>query len=104
MIEIIIQVILYVAGGFAVLGAIGMIRFPDFYTRTHAATMINVGGIILALLAMLLLAVTQSSAYSWKIVFIIFLLLLVNPTNTHAIANAAYKIGIKPKLVKEKEK
>ena len=100
MIESIVQVLLYAAGIFAVLGAIGMLRFPDFFTRTHAATLLNVGGIILALVSMLLLAISQWSAYSWKIVFIIFLLLIANPTNTHVIANAAFRIGIKPKVIK----
>lgn len=104
MIEIVTHVLLYIAGIFSLLGAIGMIRFPDFYTRTHAATMINMGGIVLALFALLVSQAFQFSVYSWKILLIIFLLMLVNPTNTHAIAAAAYKVGIKPKkLVGEKK-
>ena len=97
MIEIISEVILYIGGIFSVIGAIGMLRFPDFYTRSHASTMINVGGVTLALFGLLIAQAFQMSIYTWKILFIIALLLLVNPTNTYALANAAYKTGIKPK-------
>ena len=94
-----IEILLIVAGIYAVLGAIGLFRFPDFYTRTHAATMITVGGVCLGLLILALSAFW--SVYSLKSVIVIVLIFFTSPTATHAIANAAYKKGIKPKhLVK----
>ncbi len=103
MIEIIVQVMLYIAGIFAIIGSLGLIRFPDFYTRTHAATMISVGSISLGLLALILSA--GWGVYSLKIFIVIVFNLFTNPTATHAIAEKAYKMGIKPKnLVKDEMK
>ncbi|MCK4496732.1 MAG: monovalent cation/H(+) antiporter subunit G [Candidatus Aenigmarchaeota archaeon] len=103
MIEIIVQVMLYIAGIFAIIGSLGLIRFPDFYTRTHAATMISVGSISLGLLALILSA--GWGVYSMKIFIVIVFNLFTNPTATHAIAEKAYKMGIKPKnLVKDEMK
>jgi multicomponent Na+:H+ antiporter subunit G len=97
MFEVIAEVLLYVSGGFALLGAIGLLRFPDFYTRTHAATMMSIGGVSLALIALILADMTLNSL---KIALILALILFTNPTITHAIANAAYRLGIKPKYNK----
>ncbi len=104
MIEYVVQTLMYIAGTFSVIGAIGMLRFPDFYTRVHAATIINVGGVILLLFALMISQIANAHIYGWKIFFIILLLLLTNPTNTHAIALAAHKTGIEPKrLVKARK-
>ena len=101
MIDEIMLAVLYVSGIFSVIGAIGMIRFPDFYTRSHASTVVNVGGVTLALLALMVSQAFAISVYSWKILLLIGLLALVNPTNSHALAYAAYKTGVKAKGVKK---
>jgi len=99
MIELIVQIMLYISAVLSFIGAIGMLRFPDFYTRVHGATMVNIGGVCLALFAFVIS--TFWSVYSVKAFIIIIIILLTNPTASHAIADAAYKIGIKPKrLVK----
>jgi multicomponent Na+:H+ antiporter subunit G len=101
MMDLVIQ--LYISGIFAIIGSLGLIRFPDFYTRTHAATMISVGSISLGLLALILSA--GWGVYSLKIFIVIVFNLFTNPTATHAIAEKAYKMGIKPKnLVKDEMK
>ena len=103
MMELVIQIMLYISGIFAIIGSLGLVRFPDFYTRTHAATMISVGSISLGLLALILSA--GWGVYSLKIFIIIVFNLFTNPTATHAIAEKAYKMGIKPKnLVKDEMK
>jgi multicomponent Na+:H+ antiporter subunit G len=101
MIDMVVQIMLYVAGAFSIIGAAGMIRFPDFYTRSHASTVVNVGGVTLALVALMTSQAFQLSVYSWKILLLIVLLALVNPTNSHALAYAAYKTGVKAKGVKK---
>lgn len=95
MIEIISTILLGISGILAVIGSIGMLRFPDFYTRTHAATVVGVGSFSLALIAIFI--GTLWSVFSVKILAILFINLFTNPTATHAIADAAYRIGIKPK-------
>jgi multicomponent K+:H+ antiporter subunit G len=54
-IEILIAALLVTGGGFALVGAIGMLRFPDFFMRLHAptkATTLGVGGVLLASLGL----------------------------------------------------
>jgi len=49
--DVIVAVLLVVGGVFAFVGAVGMLRFPDFYMRLHAptkATTLGVGGVLLA--------------------------------------------------------
>ena len=94
-------ILLYISGILAVLGGIGMLRFPDFYTRTHAATMITVGGVCLALFALVISSFATDYLFSIKIFLIILFIALTSPTSTHVIAKKAYEMGIKPeKLVK----
>ncbi len=94
MIELISTILLGISGILAVIGSLGLVRFPDFYTRTHAATVVGVGSFSLALLA--IFVGTFWSDFSVKILAILLINLFANPTATHAIADAAYKIGIKP--------
>jgi len=81
-------------GVIAVIGAFGLIRLPDFYTRLHAQTVATVGGAVLILIG--LLAQPQHPSYSTKIALVIIFTILTNPTASHAIARSALKMGIKP--------
>ncbi len=81
--------ILLVAGGvFTVIGALGVLRFPDFYTRIHAAGVTDTLGADLILLGLLLQA--PGFMVAIKIVMILSLFLLTSPVATHSIAHAAY--------------
>jgi multicomponent Na+:H+ antiporter subunit G len=72
---------------FLLLGAIGILRFPDVYTRMHAAGKCDTLG---ALLVVSGLAVHHGvSLESAKILFIAVFIFLTSPTATHAIARAA---------------
>lgn len=88
---------LFLTGGAAVVtGAIGLVRFPDFYTRLHAAGITDTAGAELLLLGMML------QAPSWlvvaKLVFVGFFLFMTSPVSTHAIAHAAWVVGLRPML------
>lgn len=89
--------VLFMIGGAAVItGAIGLIRFPDFYTRVHAAGITDTAGAELMLVAMAL------QAPNWQVVvklaIIGVFLFFTSPTATHAIAHAAWVVGQKPLL------
>lgn len=87
--------VLCVAGALlCVIGAIGVLRFPDFYTRLHAASVTDTGGAGLLLIGMILLA--GWSIISIKLVFIFIFLFLTSPTATNAVANAAFVAGLEP--------
>ena len=85
------------AGGFfCIVGGIGMIRMPDFYTRMHAASVTETLGAGLILLGLALQAgVTLVTA---KLLMIGLVIFFTSPTATHALARAALVRGVKPLL------
>ncbi|HWQ38733.1 MAG TPA: monovalent cation/H(+) antiporter subunit G [Burkholderiales bacterium] len=86
------------AGGaaFCLIGALGLLRMPDFYTRMHAASVTDTLGAGLVLLAMMLQA--GASLIAVKLAFIALLLFFTSPTATHALARAALVRGVQPRL------
>ena len=92
-------ILMLVGGIFAVIGSIGFHRFPDVYTRSHAQTVVNVGGVCL-----ILVGVMVNTFYSLvfvKALFLIIFIFVTSPVGTHAITKAAYLSGIKPKAKKD---
>lgn len=100
MILDILSWILLVAGGLFVLsGSLGLLRFPDFYTRLHAAGVTDTLGVELILLAM---ALQSDNVTTFAKLFLIALfMLLTSPVSTHAIAHAAWVGNLKPMLGKD---
>lgn len=74
------------------LGAIGLIRMKNVYTRIFASTMCAVG--CTCLLIFLLALKNFYSILSMKYFLLMALILLTSPTASHAIANAAYKNNV----------
>lgn len=100
---IIIGVILFLLLGtfFFTAGTIGLLRFPDFYSRMHATGKCDTLGALLALIGLVLFALYDQFSLmgfltSIKIMFIFVFIFLANPTATHAIARAAFDIGMLP--------
>jgi len=86
------------AGGgfFCIVGALGMLRMPDFYTRMHAASLIDTLGAGLMLAGLVLQAgLTLVAA---KLAMVGLLILFASPTATHALARAAMSRGLEPLL------
>lgn len=77
---------------FAVSGGMGLLRFPDFYTRTHAVGLTDTAGAGLILLGLLLQS--PDSATAIRLVLILMFMLLTGPTATHALAQAAHRDGV----------
>lgn len=81
-------------GGLAIIGAVGMLRFPDFYSRLHAASITDTGAVLLILTGMALLS--PDWLVLVKLLAIAIFLFLTGPTSSHAIANAAHTAGLQP--------
>ena len=81
---------------FVIVGALGLIRMPDFYTRMHAAGITDTLGADMILLGLMLQA--GLSLVTVKLVLIGAFLFFTSPTSTHAIANAAFTAGLKPSV------
>ncbi|MBA3058324.1 MAG: monovalent cation/H(+) antiporter subunit G [Gammaproteobacteria bacterium] len=92
-------VCLVVGGIFCVIGAVGLLRMPDFYTRMHAASVIETLGAGLILLGLMLQA--GATLVAVKLFMIGLLILFVSPTATHALARAGMVRGLKPLLAEE---
>jgi len=89
---------LCLAGGgiFSVVGAIGLLRMPDFFTRMHAASVTDTLGVGLLLLGLMLQAGLTLIAV--KLLFLGLLIFFASPTATHALAKAAFARGEAPLL------
>ena len=90
-----IAAVLLITGAlFFLAGTIGLLRFPDVYTRLHALTKAdNVGlGLMVAGLAVM----AESWAVAGKLVLIWMLVLIAGSSVAHLIARGALRRGIKP--------
>lgn len=90
---------------FCGLGSVGLLRFPDVYTRLHATTKCTTFGSIFTSLSVIIFGF-----YYWKIsgdskfgvlslhtIIALLSLIITNPTGSHAIARAAHRSGVMPR-------
>lgn len=91
----IITIVLLVSGTFFLMvSSIGLIRFPDFYTRTHAMGKSDTLGLMLVLAG---LAVYNGFELSTaKLLIIVPFIMIANSTATHALVKAALNVGLSP--------
>ena len=92
---------LAIGGIFCVIGAIGLLRMPDFFTRMHAASVIETLGAGLILFVLIIQAGWTLIAV--KLVMLFLLIFFASPTASHALARAALAKGMKP-LLKDEER
>jgi multicomponent Na+:H+ antiporter subunit G len=86
---------------FLFAGGIGLLRFPEFYTRCHASGVTDTGATILILTGLMLQA--EPGLITVKILLILIFLFFTSPTATHALAHAAYTGGMRPKTPGDEE-
>lgn len=101
------EILMHYASWFLLMGgsflgltsAIGLFRFPDFYTRMHAASITDT-----LCTGMIVVGLMLQSA-SWMMVIKLGLVMLIiaytGPTAAHALAKTARKEGLKPLLDKK---
>ena len=94
IINVLTVMLLLIGAFFMLAGTIGFVRFPDFYSRMHATGKCDTLGEGLMLVALIIYG--GATFVSVKILFLIVFILLANPTSTHAIAKAAYDVGLEP--------
>ena len=87
-------VLVVIGGSFGIVGGIGVLRMPDFFTRIHPAGMTDSMFAPCVLIALML----QSgwSIITVKLAFILLFLFLTSPTSSHALAKAALHGGLTP--------
>jgi len=83
---------LLITGSFLSLTfAIGLLRFPDFYTRMHAAGVSDT--LCAALIVLGLVLQAGISLVTLKLLFILLFLWFTSPTASYALARAAHRAG-----------
>ena len=91
-----------VIGGFlTITGAVGMLRFPDLYTRMHAASVTDTGGAGLVLFGLMLQA--GLTMVTVKLVLILWFLLFTSPVSSHVLAKAALHGKLEPLVDDDEE-
>ena len=91
---------LMLAGGsiFLLIGAVGVLRFPDFYTRLHPAGLTDTAGAGLILGG--LMVESGLNHVTVKLILVLLLVVFTSPVACHATARAALASGLKPLLAK----
>ncbi len=100
------MIFIVIGAVYDLIAAIGMLRFDDFYMRTHAATVGTIGGAVLPVFGAGLVSFVSPQLgrlrfFMAGIAFTVSLLILVvAPTGTHSLVSAVYfgKVGKKPRL------
>lgn len=78
----------------SLVGAIGLLRFPDFYSRLHAASVTDSGGAWLIVLGFALQAGFSLTAL--KLLVLLVFVFFTGPVTAHALMQAAHVAGLAP--------
>lgn len=92
--DLISWICLLAGGAFAVIGALGLVRMPSFFTRMHAASVTDTLGAGLILLGLVVQAGFTLTAL--KLAVLGLLIFFTSPVATHALAKAALARGVDP--------
>jgi len=97
----------YISSGFLIAGcglilvsSLGMLKFPDLFTRIHASSVGTTLGTICIVIGLVLYS--GANVTSLKLAFILLFLLFTGPTSTHALARAALEAGLTPDSINQK--
>ncbi len=101
LVDVASWVLLVAGGAFCMIGALGLVRMPDFFTRMHAASVTDTLGAGLMLLGMMLQG--GFTLVTVKLITIGLLIFFTSPASTHALAQAALARGLRPLLAQPEE-
>jgi multicomponent Na+:H+ antiporter subunit G len=93
MIDIISAILLIAGSLLGLSGAWGLISFPDFYTRVHAASITDTLCVACFVAGLILQA--GWSLVAVKLLMVLLLLWLTSPTSSHALVKAAHHAGLR---------
>lgn len=79
----------------SVISAIGIIRFPDIYTRAHAATKTTTLAVLVTLLGAFIYFWLSESYISVRLILGIVFVFITAPVSGHLILRAAYRANVK---------
>ncbi|HMA85411.1 MAG TPA: monovalent cation/H(+) antiporter subunit G [Desulfosalsimonadaceae bacterium] len=98
MVSILALILLIMGLIFFTGGSVGILRFPDFYSRLHPAGKLDTMGLFMTLSGMALYVLTDFSLAALltalKIMLIVVFIFITSPTATHSIADAGMRAGL----------
>ncbi len=94
-------ILLGTGSAFVLIGAAGVMRMPDLYTRMHASSVTETLGMILVMAG--LMVYTGWTLATFKLFAIALFLLFTAPVASYAMANAALLSGVEPQLAPEQD-
>ena len=95
IILVIISYILLISGAiFSIIGGLGIVRLPEFYSRLHGGGITDTLGASLIIFGLMCQA--GSLLVAAKLLMILFFLLVTSPTSCHALAKSAMNQGVRP--------
>ncbi len=97
ILDVLSWIFLLLGGAFVIIGAIGMLRLPDVFSRSHAAGMVDTFGAGMIVLG-LMLQTGGINLILFKLVLILFFILFTSPAANYALVRAALADGAKPIL------
>jgi multicomponent Na+:H+ antiporter subunit G len=85
---------------FTVVGALGLVRMPEVFTRMHAASVTDTLGVGFLILGMGLQA--GFTLVTLKLFFLLALFIFTGPVITHALAQACLHEDVQPELAEDR--
>lgn len=92
MITVLSAVFVTAGAIFLLVSCVGLLRLPDFYTRAHAVGKAETLGSMLVLIG--LACYNGAELSSVKLILILLIIFVTNPTATHALTRAAIRSGL----------
>jgi len=99
-VEIVSWIFILLGSFFTVVGALGLVRMPEVFSRMHAASVMDTLGVGFLILGMMLQA--GFGLVTLKLLFILALFFFTVPVVTHALARACLHEGIEPLLAEDR--
>jgi multicomponent K+:H+ antiporter subunit G len=97
VLDIIISIFLVLGAGFALVGSIGLLRLPDFYTRLHGptkATTLGLGGLLIASM----IYFSSRGDVSLHELLVTLFLFMTAPVSAHLLAKAALHLRVRSEI------
>ena len=94
LIEVLVSLFLLAGSAFALIGSVGLVKLPDFFTRLHAptkATTLGVGGVLIASMVFFSSRGTGISLHELLVTFFLF---ATAPVSAHLLAKAGRHLGL----------
>jgi len=90
MSDLIGSIAILVGAIFLLLAAIGTVRMPDIYNRIQTGTKATTLGLVMVLVGVAI----YHPGWTWKLIVLVYFVILSNPATSHALARAAHRRSI----------